>query len=159
DVYGYKIAALLLYRLEGTSTSRETLFGDDREHDPEVYVLYSRICSGAMRKKSLEEVLVARNVRKPDVSYILALADQGPAHDPVARIVTRRVKPLARSPGDAPGAAKPSPFDAQDTRVRLVQDYAEAAAHLFAANLMDARGFARVYTAVHGESGRDVEKL
>lgn len=160
DVYGYKIAALLLYRLESSPHARETLFGDDREHDPEVYVLYARVCSGAMRGKSLEEVLAARNVRRPDISYIATLAAELPEYDPVERIVIRRVRPIERSPGDDPvEAARTSPFDAQDTRVLLVQDYAEAAASLFASRLMDARGFARIYTAVRGESGRDVEKL
>jgi hypothetical protein len=160
DVYGYKIAALLLYRLENAHGARETLFGDDREHDPEVYVLYARICSGAMRGKSLEEVLAARNVRRPDIAYIGALAAELPEHDPVERIIIRRVKAVERSPGDEPTEApKTSPFDAQDTRVHLVQDYAEAAAKLFAARLMDARSFARIFTAVRGESGRDVEKV
>jgi hypothetical protein len=160
DVYGYKIAALLLYRLENPAAARETLFGDDREHDPEVYVLYARICGGGMRGKSLEEVLAARGVRRPDVAYISALAGELPEKDPVERIVIRRVKPIERSPGDEPEtAAKSSPFDASDTRVHLVQDYAEAAALLFASGLMDARGFARIFTAVRGESGRDVEKV
>jgi len=160
DVYGYKIAALLLYRLESSPRARETLFGDDREHDPEVYVLYARICSGAMRGKQLEEVLAARNVRSKDIQYIATLAQELPEHDPVERIVIRRVRPIERSPGDEPGEAqKSSPFDAQDTRVELVQDYAEAAANLFAAGLMDARGFARIFTAVRGERGRDVEKV
>ncbi|MEZ0231099.1 MAG: phosphatase domain-containing protein [Planctomycetota bacterium] len=160
DVYGYKIAALLLYRLESSPRARETLFGDDREHDPEVYVLYARVCGGAMRGKQLEEVLAARNVRRPDIAYISTLASELPEHDPVERIVIRRIKPVERAPGDEPGeAAKTSPFDAQDNRVHLVSDYAESAAILFGAGLMDARGFARVYTAVRGESGRDVEKL
>src|SRR5438270_9096867 len=105
-----------------------------------------------MRGKSLEEVLAARNVRKHDVQYIAKLAAELPEHDPVERIVIRRVRPIERSPGDEPGAAaKSSPFDAQDTRVLLVQDYAEAAASLFASGLMDARGFARIFTAVRGE--------
>jgi hypothetical protein len=160
DVYGYKIAALLLYRLESSAEVKETLFGDDREHDPEVYVLYSRICAGAMRGAQLEEVLAARNVRKNDIAYICALAAELPERDPVERIVIRRVKPIERLPGDEPDEArKSSPFDAQDDRVHKVQDYAEAAAQLFAANLMDARGFARIFTAVRGESGRDVEKV
>lgn len=160
DVYGYKIAALLLYRLESSPHARETLFGDDREHDPEVYVLYARVCAGAMRGKQLEDVLAARNVRRPDIAYIAQLASELPEYDPVDRIVIRRVRPIERSPGDEPGE-KPgaSPFDAADTRVLRVQDYAEAAAALFAAGLMDARGFARIYTAVRGESGRDVSKL
>jgi hypothetical protein len=159
DVYGYKIAALLLYRLENAKEARETLFGDDREHDPEVYVLYARICSGAMRGKSLEEVLGARNVRRPDITYISKLASELPEYDPVERIIIRRVKAVERSPGDEPTEVKSSPFDAQDTRVHLVQDYAEAAAKLFAAHLMDARSFSRIFTAVRGESGRDVEKV
>jgi len=159
DVYGYKIAALLLYRLEGPATTRETLFGDDREHDPEVYVLYSRICSGAMRGKTLEEVLAARNVRKNDIAYISALAAELPEHDPVERIVIRKIGKVERSPGDEPGEAKATPFDAQDRRVTLVADYAEAAATLFASGLMDARGFVRIATAVRGESGRDIQAL
>lgn len=160
DVYGYKIAALLLYRLESSPDARDTLFGDDREHDPEVYVLYARVCSGAMRGKSLEEVLAARNVRRPDIAYIAALAAELPEKDPVERIVIRRVKPVERSPGDEPEkAAKTSPFDAEDTRVLKVHDYAEAAAALFASGHMDARGFARIFTAVRGESGRDVERV
>jgi phosphatidate phosphatase APP1 len=36
DIFGYKTAALLLYRLENPGRACETLFGDDREHDPEV---------------------------------------------------------------------------------------------------------------------------
>ena len=159
DVYGYKIAALLLYRLENPKTARETLFGDDREHDPEVYVLYARICAGAIRGKTLEEILAARNVRRPDIAYISSLAAELPEHDPVERIVIRRIRPLERAPGDEPGAATPAPFDAQDERVQRVADYAEAAAALYAASLIEARGFTRIFMAVRGESGRDVEKL
>jgi hypothetical protein len=159
DVYGYKIAALLLYRLESSSTAKETLFGDDREHDPEVYVLYARICAGSMRGEALESVLSARKVNKSDVQYISALAKELPQFDPVDRIVIRRVRPIERSPDEESHPEESSPFDAKDSRVHLVQDYAEAAASLFAAGLLDARGFARIFTAVRGESGRDLEKV
>jgi hypothetical protein len=160
DVYGYKIAALLLYRLEGPAKGRETLFGDDREHDPEVYVLYSRICSGAIRGKALEEILTARGVRKPDVAYVAALATELPQYDPVERVFIRRVRNVERAPGDEPSSVPPAaPFDAQDQRVTLVRDYAEVAAILYAAHVIDARGFARTFGAVRGESGRDAERL
>jgi hypothetical protein len=156
DVYGYKIAALLLYRLEGTKGAREVLFGDDREHDPEVYVLYARVCAGAVRGKALEDALAARGVRKPDIDYICALAQELPEHDPVDLVVIRRVKPLERAPGDEPGAAEPpAPFDATDARVNFVQDYGDAVALLYARGLVDAVGFSRVFSAVRGESGRD----
>jgi hypothetical protein len=159
DVYGYKVAALLLYRLEGPAEAREVLFGDDREHDPEVYVLYARICAGALRGQALEGVLNARGVRKPDVDYICALAKELPERDPVDRIVIRRVRPLERSPGDEPGAPEPPPpFDASDERVHVVKDYAEAAATLYARGNIDAVGFSRIFSAVRGESGRDARR-
>lgn len=159
DVYGYKIAALLLYRLENPGAVREVLFGDDREHDPEVYVLYARICAGAIRGEALETALAARNVRKPDIDYIAALAKELPERDPVELVIIRRIKPVERAPGDEPGqGALTAPFDAQDARVRFVQDYAEATTHLYARGLVDAIGFQRVFAAVRGESGRDARR-
>src|SRR5438309_428991 len=79
-----------------------------------------------------EDALAARNVRKPDIDYVCALAQELPERDPVDLVVIRRVRPLERAPGDEPGiAAQPAPFDADDARVKLVQDYGEAAALLY----------------------------
>jgi hypothetical protein len=152
DVYGYKVAALFLYRLENPPSAREVLFGDDREHDPEVYVLYSRVCAGQIRGSALETILGYRGVRKPDARYIRLLADSFPARDPVERIIIRRVPRNIATTGSV-GNDEPSPFDARDHRILEVDDYAQAAAALRALGRIGAEGLARVTSDVRAEGG------
>jgi methionine--tRNA ligase beta chain len=119
DIYGYKIAALLSYRREHSSKAQEWLFGDDLEYDPEVYVLYSRICAGAIRGAALDTILESRGVREKDRRYITALASELPERDCVEKILIRRV-------ADRPSRSiEPASFDAADERVLRFSSYLE----------------------------------
>lgn len=139
DIFGYKIAALLLYRLENPPLARESLFGDDREHDPEIYALYARICAGAVRGKELREYLEARDVRRSASRYIETLASELPERDPVEWIFIRRV---------VPGKPK-TPLRLEDDRIVLVEDYAQTAAVLRALGRIDHEDLLRIVAAVH----------
>lgn len=138
DIVGYKLSALLLYRLEGPRGARETLFGDDREHDPDVYTLYSRVCAGLVRGQQLVDALLARNVGKAAAKYAAALASELPQHDPVEWIFIRK---LGR-----PETAPP-PAD-EDPRVLRVSDFCEAAALLHALGRVSDEDLGRVLAAV-----------
>jgi hypothetical protein len=124
DIYGYKMAALLSYRLAHPAQARELLFGDDREHDPEVYALYARVCAGHIGGGELDGILEQRAVLRKDRDYIVGLADRLPAFDPVDAIFIRRLGGELRGPE--------APFDVADARVRVVSDYFELALWLFA---------------------------
>lgn len=136
DIFGYKTAALLLYRLENPPGARETLFGDDREHDPEVYALYARICAGAVRGEALREHLAARNVGRSATKYIETLASELPERDPVEWIFIRRV------------AKEPAPPRIEDERIVFVDDFSQAAAVLRAQGRLEKEDLLRVLAAV-----------
>jgi hypothetical protein len=138
DIFGYKVAALLLYRLENPPRAREALFGDDREHDPEIYALYARICAGLMRGKELREYLDERDVRRSAAKYIETLASELPEQDPVEWIFIRRV---------VPGKPK-TPLRLEDDRVVIVDDYAQTAAVLRALGRIDHEDLLRILAAV-----------
>jgi hypothetical protein len=140
DIFGYKVAALLLYRLENPVGGREVLFGDDREHDPLVYTVYSRICSGELRGDVLYEELTHHGVRRSARRYIRALADELPAQDPVSWAVIRRLRP---SEGPAP--------EAPDPRLVFVDDYAQAGVMLAALQLIAINDLRTVVQAVRGK--------
>lgn len=138
DIFGYKTAALLLYRLENPPGGRETLFGDDREHDPEVYALYARICAGAARGEVLREHLAQRGVGRAAAKYIETLASELPERDPVEWIFIRRVAP----------ATPPAPLRLEDERIVLVDDFSQAAAVLRAQGRLERDDLLRVVGAV-----------
>jgi Phosphatidate phosphatase APP1, catalytic domain len=147
DIFGYKLAALLLYRLENPEAAREVLFGDDREHDPLVYASYARVCAGTLRGDALVEQLLARGVRKSATRYIAALADELPERDPVEWIFIRRLEPdAAGEEGRASSLAKLD--ELVDERLVFVDDYAQVAALLCALDAIDLGGLAAVVGAV-----------
>lgn len=138
DIFGYKTAALLLYRLENPPGACETLFGDDREHDPEVYALYARVCAGAARGEALREHLAQRGVGRAAARYIETLASELPERDPVEWIFIRRVAP----------ATPPAPLRLEDERIVLIDDFSQAAAVLRAQGRLEKEDLLRVVAAV-----------
>lgn len=54
---GYKLGALMRYRLNRPEGTREILFGDDSESDPNVYALYAKIVAGTCSGDLLKETL------------------------------------------------------------------------------------------------------
>jgi hypothetical protein len=138
DIFGYKVSALLLYRLENPPTARETLFGDDREHDPEVYALYARVCAGTLRGDALREYLATRNVGRSAARYIETLASELPERDPVEWIFIRRI-----APGTPPAALR-----LEDDRIVLIDDFSQAAAVLRAQGRLEHEDLLRVVAAV-----------
>ncbi|MEZ6183717.1 MAG: phosphatase domain-containing protein [Planctomycetota bacterium] len=143
DIFGYKLAALLLYRLENPRGVREFLFGDDREHDPLVYSLYTQVCSGALRGEALLAELETQGVRTKAQHYIVTLADELPAHDPVEWVFIRRLRPGEPSHVEREVELPP--------RLLFLDDYGEAAAVLRALDLLNARAFQEVLRAVRRE--------
>ncbi|MDF1666043.1 MAG: hypothetical protein P1V97_30075, partial [Planctomycetota bacterium] len=117
DIYGYKVAALLTYRLKHPKNAKEILFGDDLEFDAEVYVLYSRICEGRIRGDALDGVLEERGLLPKDRRYIVKIADELPEHDAVQRIFIRKVRKKTAEEQEN------SPFDSDDSRIHFFADY------------------------------------
>ncbi|HBP22490.1 MAG TPA: hypothetical protein DEA08_32515 [Planctomycetes bacterium] len=169
DVFGYKIVALLLLRRETPPGAREVLFGDDREHDPWVYSLYSRICAGELRGEELREVLESQRVRSAAAAYAVALADELPRRDPVDWIFIRRLRKKKATSSPAEGAEgegeepaserrrrrsttrrrrRPKPPGQLDARLVEVEDYGQAAAVLFAAGRLRAEDLRAVVAEV-----------
>ncbi len=138
DIFGYKIVALLLYRLENPKGAREVLFGDDREHDPLVYTLYRQICSGELRGEALRNCLTRHGVRRSAGVYAAKLAEPLPEVDPVEWVFIRRIEGKAR-------VGEPAPAD---DCVVYVDDYAQAAALLLVQERITADGFREVLGAV-----------
>lgn len=126
DIYGYKVAALLTYRLRHPKGAKEILFGDDLEFDAEVYVLYSRICEGKIRGDALDGVLEARGLLPKDRRYIVKIADELPERDAVKHIFIRKVRKKTAEEQES------SPFDADDARIHTFSDYLQAGLHLYA---------------------------
>lgn len=136
DIFGFKVVALLLYRLENPPRAAEILFGDDREHDPLVYTLYAKVCGGELRGDDLELRLIEHGVKRVAAKYAAALASELPEHDPVELMLIRRI-----------GAAKDGEL-ASDPRLVYVDDYTQAAKRLLAAGRIADEGFAAVVGAV-----------
>lgn len=83
---GYKLIALLLYRLEASRESRWLLFGDDVEADAQVFCLFGDVCAG-LSGSELERRLKKHRLASPELRACLELAERLPAQeDPVARI-------------------------------------------------------------------------
>jgi hypothetical protein len=147
DIFGYKLAALLLYRLENPPGAREVLFGDDREHDPWIYELYARACAGTCRGAVLETALAGYGVRASAARYIASLAAELPERDPVTWILIRRT-----------GAARVERDPPDDPRLVLLDDFAQGAALLRALGLMPADDLRRVRAAVRA-AGSEADPL
>ena len=143
DIFGYKLAALLLLRLESPPGAREVLFGDDREHDPLAYMLYARVCAGALRGRALREHLLGHGVRADAARYVASLASELPERDPVAWIIIRR---LGRGGPEREEAAR-----AGDERLVFVDDYGQAAVLLRALELIGDQDLERTLRAVWSE--------
>lgn len=176
DIFGYKIAALLTLRLEQPAGLRECLFGDDREHDPWVYTLYSRICAGQLRGKTLYRTLRNHGLRRSSSRYAVALAADLPELDPLEWVFIRRIRGKASSPDSGEGNAAThegpnqqssdlesedaltgsdssvtpaSPADTElDPRVLFFDDYTQAAAVLHAAGHLHRDDFCSVLSEV-----------
>ncbi|RMG17186.1 MAG: hypothetical protein D6731_04540 [Planctomycetota bacterium] len=140
DIFGFKLIALLLYRLENPPAAREVLFGDDLEHDPYVYPLYAQVCAGELRGDELREELLRRGVRRSASVYAAALAGELPTHDPVEWMVIRRLRRRPAAPDE-------------DPRLVRVDDYAQAAALLRAAGFVSRSGLRAVLRAVRSAGG------
>jgi hypothetical protein len=138
DIFGYKIVALLLYRLENPKGAQEVLFGDDREHDLLVYTLYRQICAGELRGDALRECLSRHGVRRSASGYAAAIAEPLPKVDPVEWVFIRRI-------AGRPKVGEPAPAD---DCVVYVDDYAQAAALLLAQERIMVDGFRAVLGAV-----------
>ncbi|MGE0712431.1 MAG: phosphatase domain-containing protein [Planctomycetota bacterium] len=161
DVFGYKVAALTLLRLESPPGAREVLFGDDGEHDPWVYSLYARVCAGSLRGEELRATLREQGVGRSASRYVTALADELPQSDPVDWVFIRRLGRPAPPPEEQPAAEgeqrprrpttrrlrRPPPCE-RDPRLLEVDDYAQAATVLFAAGRIGAEDLAAVVAEV-----------
>ena len=139
DIFGYKLAALLLYRLENPPGAREVLFGDDREHDPWIYALYARVCAGACRGPELEAALEAKAVRASARRYIATLAAELPERETVDWMFIRRT-----------GAARVDGPHPDDPRLVQVDDFGQAAAFLRALGLLSKEDLRAVHRVVVG---------
>jgi hypothetical protein len=138
DIFGFKIVALVLYRLENPTGAREVLFGDDREHDLLVYTLYRQICAGELRGEDLRACLMRHGVRRSASRYAATLAEDLPRRDPVEWVFIRRITGKAK-------VGEPAPAD---DRVVYVDDYAQAAKRLLAKAWIEANGYQEVLAAV-----------
>ena len=83
---GYKLTALLLYRLRSPVGASWILFGDDVESDADVFTLFGEICAG-LRGSELAQKLRQRDVEPQDIDIVTALAEPlGITEDPVERV-------------------------------------------------------------------------
>lgn len=83
---GYKLIALLLYRLEANPRARWLLFGDDVEADVEVFRLFGRVCGG-LSGEALERRLKHYKVGSVELRACLELAERlAMGDDPIARV-------------------------------------------------------------------------
>lgn len=71
---GYKLIALLLYRLETPPEARWLLFGDDVEKDGAVFSLFGEVCAG-LTGAALEMELRRHGVARAEREEALRLAD------------------------------------------------------------------------------------
>lgn len=71
---GYKLTALLHYRLRRPPEIHEILFGDNSESDPLVYGLYRRIVEGRVGRDEIRELLMAAGEPDAAVEHVLELA-------------------------------------------------------------------------------------
>ena len=83
---GYKLIALLLYRLETPASARWLLFGDDVEMDGAVFALFGDVCAGlagAALESELRRLRVARSEREEALRLADLIEDTG---NPVEQI-------------------------------------------------------------------------
>jgi len=122
---GYKLAALLLYRLEWPAGVREWLYGDDAELDPGIYALYAAIRAGEVSGDALDRLLKRYRVHEEDRVALVALAAEAQRRAPppeggsVEGIYIFRV------------AARPRLDLSSFPRVRAVRDALDLAERLF----------------------------
>jgi hypothetical protein len=83
---GYKLTALLHYRLETPATARWLLFGDDVEADSQVFTLFGEVCAGLVGD-ALRSRLLGHGVGETEMDAALSLAARlEPGPDPVERV-------------------------------------------------------------------------
>lgn len=83
---GYKLIALLLYRLEANPRSEWLFFGDDVEADVDVFRLFGRVCGG-LSGEALDQRLRHFKVGSVERHACLELAERlEKGRDPIARI-------------------------------------------------------------------------
>lgn len=84
---GYKLSALLLYRLDMPSAkARWLMFGDDVEQDANVFHLFGEICAG-LKGAPLVKQLEGNGVHKDDIQNIEAFCEElVPTDNPVGKI-------------------------------------------------------------------------
>lgn len=91
---GYKLKALLAYRLALPASARWLLFGDDVEDDAEAFSLFGEVCAG-LAPEELRARLAHHRTHPEDIRAIEGLLPT-PGADPVAKIfihLTRRSPP------------------------------------------------------------------
>ncbi|MCK6546608.1 hypothetical protein L6R52_12230 [Myxococcota bacterium] len=111
---GYKLKAMLLYRLTLPKGARWMTFGDDVEEDADSFLLFGRV-AGGFSGRPLEIELVERGVASRDVAEILELAEGAASDaDPVDRVFIHLEK-----------GSDPSRF--RDPRVVATRSYLQTA--------------------------------
>ncbi|RMG11429.1 MAG: hypothetical protein D6729_18025 [Deltaproteobacteria bacterium] len=111
---GYKLEALLRYRLELPAGARWLCFGDDVESDAEIFALFGEVCAG-LRGGALDGRLRSYGVHADQIRECIALAERLPiTPDPVERIFIH-----------LSGGSDPARFD--DPRVVAAYSYLQTA--------------------------------
>ena len=86
---GYKMCALLLYRLDIPGPSTWWLFGDDVESDAHVMSLFGEVCAG-LRGPKMRERMMALGAGAPEADTAVALAEELPqTANPIGRVFIR----------------------------------------------------------------------
>lgn len=84
---GYKLHALLRWRLEVPGDTSEILLGDDSEADHLIYSLYANLLSGALSEAAIEAELLSLGVASEWQSKIAPLLGLVTAHNTTGRVL------------------------------------------------------------------------
>lgn len=116
DQVGYKLPALLEGRSRVSSSTTETLFGDDAEADAFVYSLYADLVEGRLSISRLSEILEISSVYDDDAARTLELASTLRKGPPVQRVFIH-----------LDGYTPPATFRSYGRRVVPIYNYFQAA--------------------------------
>ena len=83
---GYKLLALLQFRLQLRPHIKQIMWGDDSESDATIYCLYSDICTRRLEGKKLICILKGLKVVGSQIDTILKMQNRVPPNDPVEKI-------------------------------------------------------------------------
>ncbi len=102
--FSYKLISLLSHRLQMPPMSHEYLFGDDYEHDAEVYSLYADILDQKINEATLKNILLKQKLTLKEQDVILKLLGQVGLQpsNPVIQQQVNSVILKAESPKDLP---------------------------------------------------------